>query len=141
MSLRVSHRHYDYLCSAAVSNNMNVSELARTIIEKAEREFRSGGLSKVEVVAYLKNLPHEERDELVKSVETREERIITAFMNGILEKNPGTSVKKLCGKASEKFNVPVTMDLRRMADLRIRSHRRKRKFIAKIEKENDELFS
>ena len=140
MTLRVSDRHYDYLCSAALSNNMNVSEFVRTIIEKAERKFRREGLSKVEVAAYLRNLPHEERDELVKSVETREGRKIIAFMNGILEKNPETSVKKLCRKASEKFNVPVTMDLKRTADLRIRSHRRKRKFVARLEEENARLL-
>lgn len=140
ITLRISDRHYDYLRSTAAKNNMNISEFLRIIIEKAEGEFQNEGLSKAEIATYLKNLPHEERDELVKSVENWERRKIITFIDGVLERNPEISVKKLCGKMNEEFNLPVTMDLKRTANLKIRSYRRKRKFIAILEKENDKLL-
>ena len=139
ISLRLSLNHYEYVRSQAKEQNMNVSEFVRVTIERAEKEFRSGEPSKTEVLAYLRNLSPSQRDELLSLVESGEKRKIILYMNKILEKQPETMVKELCEATSKKFDIPVTMDMRRTADLRIRSVRRKKRFVEKLEKEIEKL--
>ena len=139
ISLRLSLNHYEYLRSQARKQNMSVSEFVRVTIERAEREFRRGGPSRTEVLAYLKGLSPSQREELMGWVEKREERKIIIYMNNVLEKQPRTTAKELCEMTSLKFKVPVTLDLRRAADLRVRSVRRKKRFVEKLEKENEKL--
>ena len=140
LSLRLSPNHYEYVRLQARERNMSVSEFVRIIIERAENEFRHEGPLRTEVVAYLKNLSAPQREDLLDNVDSGEKRKIILYMNNILEKNPETTVKKLCESTSIEFNVPVNLDLRRTADLRIRSYRTKRKFVERLEKENEQLL-
>ena len=139
LSIRLSSSHYDYVRSQAEKLNMSVSEFVRVTIERAEKGFHSGGPSRTEVLAYLKNLSPSQREELMGWVEKREKRKIILYMNEILEKQPRTTAKELCEMTGREFDVPVTLDLRRTADLRVRSVRRKKKFMEKLEKENSKL--
>lgn len=139
LSLRLSLNHYEYLRSQARKQNMSVSEFVRVTIERAEKGFRRGGPSRTEVLAYLKGLSPSQREELMGWVEKREEKKIILYMNNVLEKQPRTTAKELCEMTSLKFKVPVTLDLRRAADLRVRSVRRKKRFVEKLEEENEKL--
>lgn len=139
LSLRLSPNHYEYVRLQARERNMSVSEFVRIIIERAKNEFRHEGPSRTEVLAYLKNLSASQREKLLDNVDSGKKRKILLYMNKVLEKKPEMTVKKLCERTSRKFKVPVNLDLRRTADLRIRSCRTKRKFVEKLERENEQL--
>ena len=136
ISLRLSLTHHDYLCSRAEEKKITLSEFMRIIIEKSQKESADNGPTLTEVTAYLKGLTDSQRDELLDKIEGSKKRRISSFINEVAGREPGIKGKKLCKLVSEKLNLPITLDLKRKVYLRLKSFRRKKKLVEKLESEH-----
>lgn len=133
MSFRIPESDYDYVCSTADSKDMSSSEFIRIAIEKFRSESNEPTGS--EVIAYLKNLTASQRDEILDKAEGTRERRIRSFINDAISRKPGIKGKKLCKMVSEEFDLPITLDLKHKVYLRIKSRRRRKNLVGKLEKE------
>ena len=133
LSLRISKNDYNYVCSTARSKGTSSSEVIRTAIEKFRRD--SSEPTRSEVIAYLKNLSAPERDKILDKVERARKREIRSFMNDAISRKPAIKGKELCKLVSEEFDLPIDLDLKHRVYLRIKSRRRRKKLVGKLEKE------
>ncbi len=133
VSFRIPESDYNYVCSTAESRDISSSEFIRIAIEKFRRE--SGEPTRSEVIAYLKNLGSAERDEILDKAEGARKRRIRSFINDAISGKPGIKGKELCEMVSREFGLPVTLDLKHKVYLRIKSRRRRKSLVGKLEKE------
>jgi len=133
VSFRIPESDYDYVCSTADSKDISSSEVIRIAIEKFRSE--SSEPTRSEVIAYLKNLSASERDEIVDKAEGARKRKIRSFINDAISQKPGIKGKELCEMVSEKFDLPIDLDLKHKVYLRIKSRRRRKNLVGKLEKE------
>ena len=133
VSFRIPESDYNYVCSAAESRDISSSEFIRIAIEKFRRE--SGEPTRSEIIAYLKSLGAAERDEILDKAEGARKRRIRSFINDAISGKPGIKGKELCEMVSRKFGLPVTLDLKHKVYLRIKSRRRRKSLVGKLEKE------
>ena len=133
VSFRIPESDYNYVCSTADSKHVSSSEIIRTAIEKFRSE--SSEPTGSEVVAYLRNLSASERNEILDKAERTRKRRIRSFITDAISREPGIKGKKLCKMVSEEFNLPITLDLKHKVYLRIKSRRRRKNLVEKLEKE------
>ena len=133
VSFRIPENDHDYVCSAASSRNISSSEFIRIAIEKFRRE--SGEPTRSEIIAYLKNLSAAQRDEIMDKAEGTRKRRIRSFINDAISTKPGIKGKELCKMVSREFDLPITLDLKHKVYLRIKSRRRRKSLVGKLEKE------
>ena len=133
VSFRIPERDYNYLCSTAESKDISSSEFIRTAIEKTRKDNKEPTRS--EVIAYLKNLSVSQRDEIFDNAEGTRKRRIKSFINDAISQKPGIKGKKICEMVSKEFNLPITLDLKHKVYLRIKSRRRRKNLVGKLEKE------
>ena len=107
----------------------------RTVIEKSQKESGDSGPTLTEVTVYLKGLTDSQRDKLLDKIEGSEKRKIKSFIDKVIEREPGIKGKKLCKLVSEGLNLPITLDFKRKVYLRLKSFRRKKKLVEKLESE------
>lgn len=135
MSFRLPESYYNYISSSAKEKAVSTSEFIRIAIEKTRREPGDNEPAGAEVVAYLKKLTISQRDEILDKVEGGEKRKIRSFITDAISREPGIKGKKLCEMVSEEFNLPITLDLKHTVYLRIKSLRRRKNLVDKLEKE------
>ncbi len=133
LSLRISENDHKYLCSTAISNGVSSSEIIRAAIKKS-RDDKSEP-ARFEVIAYLRNLSAPEREKILDKVERTRKREMKSFMNDAIARKPAIKGKELCKLVSEKFDLPVNLDLKHRVYLAIKSRRRRKKLVEKLEKE------
>lgn len=133
VSFRIPESDYNYVCSTADSKDISSSELIRTAIEKLRSE--SSEPTRSEVIAYLRNLSPSQRNEILDKAEGTRKRRIRAFINDAMARKPGIKGKELCEMVSREFDLPITLDLRHNVYLRIKSRRRRKNLVEKLEKE------
>ncbi len=135
LSFRISEGDYNYVRSQAGRMAINISEFIRIAIERARREPEGSGPGQEDVVAYLKKLTASQRDEILDRVEDTQKRKIRSFIVESLSREPGIKGKRLCEMVSREFHLPVTLDLKHMVYLRIKSLRRRKNLVDRLEKE------
>lgn len=135
LSFRIPESDYNYIRSKAERKAINISEFIRIAIENTRREPGDSVPSRSEVIAYLKELTDSQRDEILDKVEGSQKRRIRSFIKDAISKEPGIKGKKLCEMISREFNLPITLDLKHMVYLRIKSLRRRKNLVDKLEKE------
>ncbi len=133
LSFRLPESTYDYAVAAAKEKDISTSKLIRTAIEKYRTE--SNEPTRSEVITYLKNLPATERDEILDKAEGTWKRRIRSFMNGAIARKPTIKGKELSKLVSEEFGLPIDLDLRQKVYLRIKSRRRRKRLVERLEKE------
>ena len=133
LSLRISKNDHDYLGSTAASTGVSSSEIIRAAIKKS-RGDRSEP-ARFEVIAYLRKLSAPEREKILDKVEGNRKREMKSFMNDAIARKPAIKGKELCTLVSEKFDLPVNLDLKHRVYLAIKSRRRRKKLVGKLEKE------
>ena len=133
VSFRIPERDYKYVCSTADSKDISSSEFIRIAIEKLRSEGNEPTRS--EVIAYLRNLSSSERDEILDKAEGTRKRRIRSFINDAISRKPGIKGKELCEMVSKEFDLPITLDLKHKVYLRIKSRRRRKNLVGKLEKE------
>ena len=133
VSFRIPESDYNYVCSTADGKDISSSEFIRIAIEKFRRE--SSEPTRSEIIAYLKNLSASERDEILDKAEGTRKRRIRSFINDAISKKPGIRGKELCEMVSREFDLPITLDLKHKVYLRIKSRRRRKSLVGKLEKE------
>ena len=133
VSFRIPESDYDYVSSTADSKNVSSSEIIRTAIERFRSE--SSEPTRSEVIAYLKNLSASERDEIIDKAEGARKRKIRAFINDAISKKPDIKGKELCEMVSREFGLPISLDLKHKVYLRIKSRRRRKNLVEKLERE------
>ena len=133
LSLRISKSDHDYLCSTAASTGVSSSEIIRAAIKKS-RDDRSEP-ARFEVIAYLRNLSAPEREKILDKVEGTRKREMKSFMNDAIARKPAIKGKELCTLVSEKFDLPVNLDLKHRVYLAIKSRSRRKKLVGKLEQE------
>ena len=133
LSFRIPENDYNYLCSAARSKGISSSELIRTAIKKTRGDRSEPARS--EVIAYLRNLSAPERDKILDKAERTRKREMRSFMNDAIARKPAIRGKELCRLVSEKFDLPINLDLKHKVYLAIKSRRRRKKLVGKLEKE------
>ena len=133
VSFRIPENDYNYVCSTADSKDISSSEFIRIAIKKTRED--SSEPTRSEVIAYLRNLSASERDEILDKAEKTRKRKIRSFMNDAISRKPGIKGKELCKKVSEEFDLPITLDLKHKVYLRIKSRRRRKNLVGKLEKE------
>ena len=133
VSFRIPESDYNYVCSNADSKDISSSEFIRIAIEKFRSE--SNEPTRSEVIAYLKNLSSSQRDEILDKVEGTRKRRIKSFINDAISRKPGIKGKELCEMVSKEFDLPITLDLKHNVYLRIKSRRRRKNLVGKLEKE------
>ena len=135
LSFRIPESDYNYVRSAAKLKAINISEFIRIAIEKTRKEPADSGPTRAEVVAYLKQLTASQRDEILDKVEGSQKRRIRSFIKDAISREPGIKGKKLCEMVSREFDLPITLDLKHTVYLRIKSLRRRKTLVDKLEKE------
>jgi len=133
VSFRIPESDYNYVCATAESKHVSSSEIIRVAIEKFRSE--SSEPTGSEVIAYLKNLSASERDEIVDKAEGSRKRKIRSFINDAISRKPGIKGKELCEMVSREFGLPITLDLKHKVYLRIKSRRRRKNLVGKLERE------
>ncbi len=133
VSFRIPENDYDYVCSTADSKDISSSEFIRIAIEKT----REGGNepTRSEIIAYIRNLSASERNEILDKAEGTRKRRIRSFINDAISEKPGIKGKELCEMVSREFDLPITLDLKHKVYLRIKSRRRRKNLVGKLEKE------
>ena len=132
-SFRLPGSTYDYAVATAKEKGISTSEFIRIAIEKYRME--SNEPTRSEVIAYLKNLPAPERDEILDKAEGTRKRRIRSFMHKAISRKPAIKGKELCKMVSEEFGLPIDLDLKQKVYLRIKSRRRRKKLVERLEKE------
>ena len=135
LSFRIPESDYNYIRSIAEQRAINISEFIRIAIEKTRREPGDNEPARSEVIAYLKKLTASQRDEILDKVEASQKRKIGSFIADAVSREPGIKGKKLCEMVSREFNLPITLDLKHKVYLRIKSLRRRKNLVDKLEKE------
>ena len=135
LSFRIPESDYNYIRSTAKQKAINVSEFIRIAIERTRRKPGDGEPARAEVIAYLKKLTASQRNEILDKVESSQKRKIRSFMTDAISREPGIKGKKLCEMVSKEFNLPITLDLKHTVYLRIKSLRRRKNLVDKLEKE------
>ena len=135
LSFRIPQSDYNYIRSTARQKAINISEFIRIAIEKTRRKPGDSEPTLTEVVAYLKKLTASQRDEILDQAEGSQKRKIRSFIRDTLSQKPGIKGKKLCEMVSNEFSLPITLDLRHNVYLRIKSFRRRKNIVEKLEKE------
>ncbi len=69
------------------------------------------------------------------NAEGTRKRRIKSFINDAISQKPGIKGKKICEMVSKEFNLPITLDLKHKVYLRIKSRRRRKNLVGKLEKE------
>ena len=133
VSFRIPESVYSYVCSTADSKDISSSEFIRIAIEKFKTD--SSEPTKSELIAYLRNLSPSERDEILDKAEGTRKRRIKSFINDAISRKPGIKGKEVCEMVSKEFHLPITLDLKHMVYLRIKSRRRRKNLVGKLEKE------
>ena len=133
VSFRIPESVYSYVCSTADSKDISSSEFIRIAIEKFKTD--SSEPTKSELIAYLRNLSPSERDEILDKAEGTRKRRIKSFINDAISRKPGIKGKEVCEMVSKEFHLPITLDLKHMVYLRIKSRRRRKSLVGKLEKE------
>ncbi|MDE0158820.1 MAG: hypothetical protein OXI02_04905 [Candidatus Dadabacteria bacterium] len=133
VSFRIPESDHRYVCATARSKDVSSSEIIRVAIEKFRNESSEPTAS--EVIAYLKNLKASERDEIIDKAEGARKRKIRSFINDAISRKPGIKGKELCKMVSEEFDLPIDLDLKHKVYLRIKSRRRRKNLVGKLEKE------
>ena len=135
LSFRLPESVYDYATFTADQQDISTSEFIRIAIEKTRREPGDNEPVRGEVVAYLKGLTASQRDEILDNVEGTRKRKIRSFITDAVSREPGIKGKKLCETVSREFDLPITLDLKHKVYLRIKSLRRRKNLVDKLEKE------
>ena len=135
LSFRISESDYSYIRSAAEQRAINISEFIRIAIENIRRKPGNSEPARAEVIAYLKKLTASQRNEILDKVESSQKRKIRSFITDAISREPGIKGKKLCEMVSREFDLPVTLDLKHTVYLRIKSVRRRKNLVEKLEKE------
>lgn len=133
LSLRLSESDYHYVRSTAERRAIKASEFIRAAIKKTRDD--TSGPARFEVIAYLRNLSAPEREKILDEVERTRKREIRSFMNDAIASKPAIKGKELCGLVSEKFDLPIDLDLKHKVYLAIKSRRRRKKLVGELEKE------
>ncbi len=133
VSFRIPESDYNYLCSTAESKDISSSAFIRIAIEKIRKD--SNEPTRSEVISYLKNLDASQRDEILDKAEGARKRKIKSFMNDAISRKPGIKGKELCEMVSKEFDLPITLDLKHKVYLKIKSRRRRKSLVGKLEKE------
>ncbi len=133
LSFRISKKDHEYVRSFANGKNITSSEFIRIAIEKTRKD--SNEPTESEVIAYLRNLSPSQREEILDKAESTRKRKIMAFINDATSQNPEIKGKELCEMLSKEFNLPITLDMKHKVYLRIRSRRRRKSLVEKLEKE------
>lgn len=133
VSFRIPESDYDYVCSTAGSKDISSSEFIRIAIKKTRESGNEPIRS--EIIAYLRNLSASERNEILDKAEGTRKRRIRSFINDAISENPGIKGKDLCEMVSREFDLPITLDLKHKVYLRIKSRRRRKNLVGKLEKE------
>ncbi len=135
MTFRLPVSHQEYVYSKANDKDISKSEFIRIIIDKDRRGEGVKEPTESEVVSFLKGLSSEEREYLLDKVEQSEKRRIKFFIDKTIEQNPKYGVSQVAEMVNKRFNVPIDLNLRRRIGLRIKSTKRKRKFVYVLEEE------
>ena len=135
LSFRIPESDYNYVRSTAKRKAINISEFIRTAIEKTRRKPGDSEPTLTEVVAYFKKLTASQRDEILDRAEGSQKRKIRSFITDAVSREPGIKGKKLCEMVSREFGLPITLDLKHNVYLRIKSVRRRKNLVEKLEKE------
>ncbi len=135
LSFRIPESDYNYVRSAAEQKAISISEFIRIAIEKTRREPGDSEPAQAEVIAYLRKLPASERNEILDRAEGTQKRRIRSFIRKTICREPGIKGKKLCKMVSREFDLPITLDLKHTVYLRIKSLRRRKNLVDKLEKE------
>ena len=134
LSFRIPESDYKYVRSTAKRKAINISEFIRTAIEKTRRKPGDSEPTLTEVVAYLKKLTASQRDEILDRAEGSQKRKIRSFITDAVSREPGIKGKRLCEMVSREFGLPITLDLKHNVYLRIKSVRRRKNLVEKLEK-------
>ena len=135
LSFRLPESDYNYVRSTAERRAINISEFIRIAIERTRRGPGDSEPARAEVIAYLKKLTDSQRSEILDRVEGTRKRKIRSFIADAVSREPGIKGKKLCQMVSREFNLPITQDLKHTVYLRIKSLRRRKNLVDKLEKE------
>ena len=135
LSFRLLESDYDYVRSASEQRKISSSEFLRIAIEKTRRKPGDNQPTKAEVIAYLKKLTAPQRDDILDKVERTHKRKIRSFIKDAIRREPKIKGKKLCEMVSRELNLPLTLDLKHSIYLRIKSIRRRKSSLEKLEKE------
>ena len=135
LSFRLPESDYNYVRSTAERKAINISEFIRIAIEKTRRKPGDIDPTLTEVVAYLRKLTASQRDKILDSVEGSQKRKIRSFITDTVSREPGIKGKRLCEMVSREFGLPITLDLKHNVYLRIKSVRRRKNLVEKLEKE------
>lgn len=133
VSFRIPQSDYNYVFSTADSKGVSSSEIIRIAIEKFRSE--SSEPTRSEIIAHLRNLSASERDEIIDKAEGARKRKIKSFINDAISRKPGIKGKDLCKMVSREFDLPITLDLKHKVYLRIKSRRRRKNLVGKLERE------
>ena len=135
LSFRIPESDYNYIRSTAEQRAINISEFIRIAIENTRKKPGDGEPARAEVIAYLKKLTASQRNEILDKVESSQKRKMRSFITDAVSREPGIKGKKLCEMVSREFNLPITLDLKHNVYLRIKSVRRRKNLVEKLEKE------
>jgi len=135
LSFRIPESDYNYIRSTAEQRAINISEFIRIAIENTRKKPGDDEPARAEVIAYLKKLTASQRNEILDKVESSQKRKMRSFITDAVSREPGIKGKKLCEMVSREFNLPITLDLKHNVYLRIKSVRRRKNLVEKLEKE------
>lgn len=135
LSFRIPESDYNYIRSTAEQRAINISEFIRIAIENTRRKPGDSEPAKAEVIAYLRKLTASQRNEILDKVENTQKRKIRSFITDAISREPRIKGKRLCEMVSKEFNLPITLDLKHTVYLRIKSLRRRKNLVDKLEKE------
>ncbi len=134
MTFRLPVSHQEYVNLKANDKDISKSEFIRIIIDKDRRGESVKDPTESEVVSFLKALSSEERECLLDKVEGNEKRRIKFFIDKTIEENPKYKANNIARVVNKRFKIPIDLNLKRQIGLRIKSAKRKKKFVDSLEK-------
>ena len=125
--IRLRERGFNHVNQEAGKRDISIAEYIRLLIESRmedkNRNIKIESLLKL----YTLKLPLKECEKLLREIIRKKKRVgpLESYVAGILEESPDMTMNEICTVLSNKFDVKITSNVRRMVR-RLKERFRKR---------------
>ena len=133
--IRLRERGFNHVNQEAGKRAISIAEYIRLLIESNMENGNRNIKIKSFLKLYILKLPLKECEKLLREIIRKKKRVgpLESYVAGILEESPDMTMNEICTVLSNKFDVKITPNARRMVRrMKKRFQKRRQRMINKI---------
>jgi hypothetical protein len=133
--IRLRERGFNHVNQEAGKRDISIAEYIRLLIESNMENGNRNIKIKSFLKLYILKLPLKECEKLLREIIRKKRRVgpLESYVAGILEESPDMTMNEICTVLSNKFDVKITPNVRRMVRrMKKRFQKRRQRMINKI---------